>query len=59
MTISTFSTTRNLRNLYLIRTVFQVLWAGAIMATAVAQPNLAAIRSYSTRSGMPPALYTT
>lgn len=33
---------RSLRNLYLTRTAFQVLWAGSVIATAEAQPALAA-----------------
>jgi hypothetical protein len=35
--------TRSLRNLYFVRTVFQVAWAASVMATAVKQPLVAAI----------------
>lgn len=34
---------RSLRNLYLVRTVFQLLWAGAVLATALTQPAFASI----------------
>ena len=34
---------RSLRNLYLVRTVFQVLWAVAILSTALTQPHIASI----------------
>jgi hypothetical protein len=34
---------RSLQKLYFTRTAFQVLWAGSVIATAVAQPALAAI----------------
>ncbi|HEY2039112.1 MAG TPA: hypothetical protein VGG95_05575 [Edaphobacter sp.] len=33
---------RGLRNLYFVRTVVQFLWAGAVMATAIKNPALAA-----------------
>ncbi|HEY4355090.1 MAG TPA: hypothetical protein VGN16_05015 [Acidobacteriaceae bacterium] len=35
--------TRSLRNLYFVRTVFQVIWAAGVLATAVQQPQIAAI----------------
>jgi uncharacterized membrane protein HdeD (DUF308 family) len=35
-------TTRNLRNLYFTRTAVQLLWAGSVLATAAANPHLAA-----------------
>jgi uncharacterized membrane protein HdeD (DUF308 family) len=35
--------TRSLRNLYLVRTVFQVIWAAAVLTTAKQQPMLAAV----------------
>jgi hypothetical protein len=34
---------RSLRNLYLVRTVFQVLWAAAVLSTAPTQPHAASI----------------
>jgi hypothetical protein len=34
---------RPLRNLYLVRTVFQVIWAAAVLSTASTQPHLAYI----------------
>jgi uncharacterized membrane protein HdeD (DUF308 family) len=35
--------TRSLRNLYFVRTAFQVVWAAGVITTAVKQPLLAAI----------------
>src|ERR1700755_412708 len=37
------NSTRSLRNLYFVRTVFQVIWATGVLATAVQQPQLAAV----------------
>ncbi len=34
---------RSLRELYFTRTVFQVFWAGSVMATAVAKPAMATV----------------
>jgi hypothetical protein len=34
---------RSLRNLYFVRTVFQVIWAAAVISTARTQPQVAAI----------------
>jgi hypothetical protein len=34
---------RTLRNLYFIRTVFQLIWAAAVLSTALKQPRIAAI----------------
>ena len=34
---------RSLRNLYFVRTAFQVVWAAGVITTAVKQPLLAAI----------------
>ena len=35
--------TRSLRNLYFVRTAFQVAWAAAVISTATHQPHLAAV----------------
>ena len=35
--------TRSLRNLYLVRTVFQVVWAASVLTTAIKQPEVAAV----------------
>jgi len=35
--------TRSLRNLYFVRTVFQVIWAAGVITTAKQQPMLAAV----------------
>ena len=35
--------TRSLRNLYFVRTAFQVVWAASVITTAVTQPQIAAI----------------
>jgi len=35
--------TRSLRNLYFVRTVFQVAWAASVIATAIKQPVTAAV----------------
>jgi hypothetical protein len=37
-----FESARSLRNLYFVRTVFQLLWAGAVFSTALTQPRFAA-----------------
>ena len=34
---------RTLRNLYFVRTVFQLVWAGAVLLTAMTQPQVAAV----------------
>ncbi len=34
---------RSLRNLYFVRTAFQVLWAAAVLSTALSQPLVASI----------------
>jgi len=34
---------RSLRNLYFVRTVFQIAWAAGVLATALTQPNFAAV----------------
>ena len=34
---------RSLRNLYFVRTVFQAIWAAAVLATASTQPHIASI----------------
>jgi uncharacterized membrane protein HdeD (DUF308 family) len=41
-TISLYST-RSLRNLYFVRTAFQVVWATSVITTAIKQPQLAAV----------------
>ena len=35
--------TRSLRNLYFVRTAFQVAWAASVIATAIKQPVTAAV----------------
>jgi hypothetical protein len=35
--------TRSLRNLYFVRTAFQVFWAASVITTAVKQPLVAAV----------------
>ena len=35
--------TRSLRNLYFVRTAFQVVWAASVITTAIKQPRVAAI----------------
>src|ERR1700761_4953031 len=35
--------TRSLRNLYLVRTVFQMVWAASVITTAIKQPLVAAV----------------
>lgn len=34
---------RSLRNLYFVRTAFQVIWAGVVLSTALTQPRVASI----------------
>jgi hypothetical protein len=43
MTIQNPQTARYLRNLYFVRTVVQLLWAGAVISVAAKNPGLAAI----------------
>ncbi|QHS52583.1 hypothetical protein [Edaphobacter sp. 12200R-103] len=38
-----FDSARSLRNLYLVRTVFQVIWAAGVLSTALTQPRVAAV----------------
>src|SRR6187402_3523530 len=38
-----FQETRSLRKLYFVRTLFQILWAGSVIATALSRPELAAV----------------
>lgn len=40
---STIDSTRSLRNLYFVRTGFQVMWAATVIAYARTQPQLAAV----------------
>lgn len=35
--------TRSLRNLYFVRTAFQVVWAASVITTAIKQPQVAAV----------------
>lgn len=34
---------RSLRNLYFVRTAFQLFWAGTVLSTALSQPRIAAV----------------
>ena len=43
MQINSTESARSLRNLYFVRTVFQVLWAAAVLSTARTQPHVASI----------------
>jgi hypothetical protein len=43
MQINSTESARSLRNLYFVRTVFQVIWAAAVLSTARAQPHVASI----------------
>src|SRR6201996_1681509 len=43
MQINFTESARSLRNLYFVRTVFQVIWAAAVLSTARAQPHVASI----------------
>src|SRR5580698_5566897 len=37
------NSTRSLRNLYFVRTAFQVVWAASVITTAIKQPEIAAV----------------
>jgi hypothetical protein len=39
----TLASTRSLRNLYFVRTAFQILWAAAVILAAMWQPRIAAV----------------
>jgi hypothetical protein len=43
MQTTSIESARSLRNLYFVRTVFQMLWAGAVLSTALTQPRFASI----------------
>ncbi len=43
MQINSTESARSLRNLYFVRTVFQVIWAAAVLSTATTQPRVASI----------------
>ena len=43
MQTSSTESARSLRNLYFVRTVFQVIWAAAVLSTATTQPLVASI----------------
>lgn len=43
MDTSSFDSTRSLRHLYFVRTVFQVVWAAGVLTTAMKQPMLTAV----------------
>jgi hypothetical protein len=43
MQINSTESARSLRNLYFVRTVFQVIWAAAVLSTATTQPHVASI----------------
>jgi hypothetical protein len=43
MQVNASKAARFLRNLYFVRTTFQLLWAAAVLATALTQPRFAAI----------------
>jgi hypothetical protein len=43
METMTLDSTRSLRNLYFVRTAFQIVWAASIITTAMRQPQIAAI----------------
>lgn len=43
MEASSLDSTRSLRNLYFVRTAFQVVWAASVLATAIKQPEVAAV----------------
>jgi len=42
MKMTNFQETRSLRKLYFVRTLFQIFWAGSVIATALPHPELAA-----------------
>jgi uncharacterized membrane protein HdeD (DUF308 family) len=43
MNTTSLDDTRSLRNLYLVRTGFQVVWAASVITTAIKQPLVAAV----------------
>jgi hypothetical protein len=43
MQTNSFDSALSLRNLYLVRTVFQLIWAAGVLSTALTQPRIAAI----------------
>ncbi len=43
MKTTTLESARSLRKLYFTRTLFQVLWAGGVIASAIAEPAIAAV----------------
>ena len=43
MTTVSLDSTRSLRNLYFVRTGFQIVWAASIILTALKQPQVAAV----------------
>jgi len=43
MQTNVLTSSRSLRNLYFVRTVFQILWAVGVLATAETQPSFAAV----------------
>ncbi|MDE1174974.1 MAG: hypothetical protein PW789_00005 [Edaphobacter sp.] len=42
MQTNSFQSARSLRNLYFIRTMFQLIWAAGVLSTALTQPRFAA-----------------
>ena len=43
MQTNSIESARSLRKLYFVRTVFQAVWAGAVLATALTEPRVASI----------------
>jgi hypothetical protein len=43
MQTNSFDSARSLRNLYFVRTAFQVIWAAGVLSTVVTQPGIAAV----------------
>jgi hypothetical protein len=43
MEMISFDSTRSLRNLYFVRTAFQLVWAATVITTAITQPLIAAV----------------
>src|SRR5579875_4023550 len=43
MDVFSRNSTRSLRNLYFVRTAFQVVWAASVILTAMKQPQVAAV----------------
>ena len=43
MQTNSLESARSLRNLYLVRTSFQLLWAGAVISAALTQPSFASV----------------